>query len=203
MGSSHLNWNLKMNKFLCSAVFAVTASTMAHADDYYVGASVSPSADGHIDQVENGVTTRHDAASKQRLFGVFAGYRLTPELALEGGYRNAGGDTRFELSHDGQLKAHTSVAYLAARGSWQFSEDWELFGKAGLARSRLALEVTHAGQSEREAVRKYSPYLSIGASWLVTKNVAVQLELEHTANIKYEGLTAKMDKFSLGVRFGF
>jgi hypothetical protein len=31
----------------------------------------------------------------------------------------------------------------------------------------------------------------------------VQLELEHTANIKYEGLTAKMDKFSLGVRFGF
>jgi OOP family OmpA-OmpF porin len=79
------------------------------------------------------------------------------------------------------------------------SEDWSLFGKAGLARSRLALKVTHAGQSD--APRRSAstgPYLSIGASWLVTKNVALQLELEHTANIKYEGLTAKMDKFSLG-----
>jgi OOP family OmpA-OmpF porin len=192
-----------MNKFLCIAVAILSASSLARAEDFYVGANVSPWTNGHVKFTDNGVTTEHDASRKANLAGLFAGYVFSPNWALEAGYHGTLGSTNFDVAPGYQLKARNSAAYLAARGTWQLNEDWSLFAKAGAAQGRLALDFSGKDAPAGATTHKTGAYLSVGASWLVTKDIAVQLELEHTDKLKHEGLNANMDRFALGMRFGF
>ncbi len=191
-----------MNKFLCTAAIFVTTS-LAQAEDFYIGANVSPSTNGHIKFTDNGVTTQRDAGGKATPAGLFAGYVLSPGWALEGGYRGGSGATSFDLAPGYQLKARDSAAYLAARGSWQLDDDWSLFAKAGVAQGRMALDISGKDAPAGTTTRKTGAYLSAGVSYLIGKDVAVQLELEHTDKLKHEGLTSTMDRYALGLRFGF
>ena len=176
----------------------------AHAEDFYIGANYGPRTDGHIIVRESGVTMRRDAVTHQRHIGIFAGYVLSPQWALETGYDGVGGSTDYRV-YDGRLKLHTQVAYLAARGTWKLNDDWSLFGKAGVAQGRLEIDRdwTGAGARAGTTVRKNGAYLGAGAAYAVANNVSLQLELERTPKIKHEGLTASTNKISLGARFGF
>ncbi|ELX12487.1 putative outer membrane protein [Janthinobacterium sp. HH01] len=192
-----------MKKFVCSALVALTVSSLAHAEGMYVGANVSPQTNGKLNFTDNGVTKEYSAAKKATPVGVFAGYELSPLWALEAGYRGDTGSTSFDLSPGYQLKERVSTAYLAARGTWQLSDSWSLFGKAGIGQGRMKVDISGKGAPSSESVHKTGLYLSVGASYLISKDVALQLELEHTDKIKQQGLTATTDRFALGVRFGF
>lgn len=192
-----------MNKFLCTAFAIVAASPLAHAEDFYVGASLGRPMDGHVKWRENGVTTERDADRKAIPPELFAGYVLSPNWALEGGYRGSMGSTTFNVAPGYQLRARASAAYVATRGTWLLNDDWSLFGKVGVARGRAKFSIDGGGAAVRESTRKTGAYLSVGASYLLAKDVAVQLELEHTDTLKYEGLTATMNRLSLGLRLGF
>lgn len=192
-----------MKKIVCSALIVLSASSLAHAEGLYVGANVSGRTDGNVKFTENGVTTERGAAKSATPLGVFAGYDLSPVWALEAGYRTDGGSTAFDLSPGYQLKTKVSTAYLAARGTWQLSDNWSLFGKAGIAQGRMKMDISGKNAPPGEAVHKTGLYLSVGASYLVSKDVALQLEFEHTGKLEHEGFTAKTDRLALGVRFGF
>ncbi|NVD70395.1 porin family protein [Duganella sp. BJB488] len=192
-----------MKKIICTAFVALAASSLAHAEGMYVGANVSSRTDGNIKYTENGVTTEHSAAKRATPIGLFAGYDLSPVWALEAGYRTDGGSTSFDLSPGYRLKTRVSTAYLAARGTWKLSEDWSLFGKAGVGQGRLKMDISGKNAPAGESVNKTGLYLSAGASYLVTRDVALQLELEHTNKLEHDGFTAKTDRFALGVRFDF
>lgn len=192
-----------MKKFACSTLLAVAATSMAHAEGLYLGANISPSSDGKIAYADGGKTSQRGASGKAVPFGVFAGYALAPAWALEGGYRASGGATSFDLDPGYRLKLHASAAYLAARGTWQLSDDWSLFGKAGVARSRIELSIDGKNAPPRESAGKTGLYLSVGAAYQIGKDVALQLEWEHAPTVKYEGLDSTMNRLALGVRFGF
>ncbi|MQA41169.1 porin family protein [Rugamonas aquatica] len=192
-----------MKKFVCSALVVLTASSLAHADGLYAGVNISPSEDGHVSYTEKGVTTQHNAVQKQTPFAVFAGYDLSPDWALEGGYRGSGGSTSFDIMPGYQLKVRTSAAYLAARGTWKLNDDWSLFGKAGLARSSLKLDIRGQNAPPDQSMNKTGLYLSAGASYVVSKDVALQVELERIGKLNYEGLSVGLNRLALGVRFGF
>lgn len=192
-----------MKKFVCSALVALTASSLAHAEGLYVGANVSSQTNGNIKFTENGVTTERGAVKKATPVGLFAGYDLSPVWALEAGYRADTGSTSFDLSPGYQLKTRVSTAYLAARGTWQLSDSWSLFGKAGIAQGRMKMDISGQNAPKGESVHKNGLYLSVGASYLISKDVALQLELERTDKLKHEGLTANTNRIALGVRFGF
>lgn len=202
-----------MKKIVANAVVALFifplfvslfVAPSAHADDFYIGANYGPRTDGHVIVREDGVTMRRDAVTHQRHIGMFAGYVLSPQWALETGYDGVGGSTDYRVN-DGRLKLHTQVAYLAARGTCKLSDDWSLFGKAGVAQGRLEIDRdwTGAGAGAGTTVRKNGAYLGAGAAYAVANNVSLQLELERTPKIKHEGLTASTNKISLGARFGF
>ncbi|RFP10605.1 MULTISPECIES: porin family protein [unclassified Duganella] len=192
-----------MKKTVCSALIALAASPLAHAEGVYVGANVSGRTDGSVKYTENGVTTDHGAVKKATPLGLFAGYDLSPVWALEAGYRNDSSSTSFDISPGYQLKTRVSTAYLAARGTWKLSEDWALFGKAGVAQGRLKMDISGKDAPPGESAHKTGLYLSVGASYLITKDVALQLELERSDKLKHEGLTAGTNRLALGVRFGF
>lgn len=183
-------------------ILANALAPCAQAEDLYLGANIGPRIDGHIDERAGGATIRHDAVTHQRRVGVFAGYVLSPGWALETGYQGFGGTTDYALA-GGRLAVGTKLAYLAARGTWRLSDDWSLYGKAGIAQGRLALDLAGGGASNNRTVHKNGAYLAVGAAWLVASGVSLQLEFEHTDKIKHEGFTADMDNVSLGVRFGF
>lgn len=192
-----------MKKYVCSALVALAASSLAHAEGLYVGANVSPQTNGNIKYTENGVTTERDAVRKATPLGVFAGYDLSPVWALEAGYRADNGSTGFDLSPGYQLRTRVSTAYLAARGTWQLSDSWSLFGKAGIAQGRMKMDISGQNAPKGESVHKNGLYLSVGASYSISKDVALQLELERTDKLKHEGFTANTNRIALGVRFGF
>lgn len=192
-----------MKKIFVSAVFAIAFAPFAQAEDFYLGANITSGTDGHVNVAEGGTTKRHDAAGKQRPVGLYAGYVLSPGWALEAGYSGFGGSTDFDLDAGRRLRLRTSMGYLAVRADWKLGEDWSLYGKAGLAQGRLKLDASGPGAGAGERVHKNGVYLGVGAAWFVTRNVALQLEIEHTNKIKDEGLAAAMNKLSLGARFGF
>lgn len=192
-----------MKKLLCAAFTVLAAIAPAHAEDVYLGGSLGLPMDGRIRWTDNGVATERDADRKAIPAALFAGYVLSPNWALEGGYRGSLGSTNFDPAPGYQFKARASAAYLAAKGTWLLNDDWSLFGKVGVARGRAKYRISGDGARADASVRKTGAYLSVGASYLVAKDVALQLELEHTDKLKYEGLTATMDRFSLGLRLGF
>lgn len=195
-----------MKKIIRTALVAfvvVTASSLAHAEGLYVGVNVSPQTNGNVKYTDKGVTTERSAAKKATPFGLFAGYDLSPVWALEAGYRSDGGSTSFDLSPGYRLKTRVSTGYLAARGTWKLSEDWSLFGKAGIAQGRMKMDISGKDAPAGESVHKTGLYLSVGASYLVTRDVALQLELEHTNKLEHDGFTAKTDRLALGVRVDF
>ena len=192
-----------MKKIFVSAVFAIVFAPLAQAEDFYVGANITGGTDGHVNVTEGGTTKRHDASGKQRPLGLYAGYVLSPSWALEAGYSGSGGSTDFDLDAGRRLRTRTSMGYLAVRTDLKLGDAWSLYAKSGVAQGRLKLDASGPGAGPDEQVHKTGAYLAVGAAWFVTKDMALQLELEHTNTLKYEGLTAKMDKISLGVRFGF
>ncbi|MDN2694836.1 porin family protein [Janthinobacterium sp. SUN073] len=192
-----------MKKFVCSTLLAVAATSMVHAEGLYVGANVSPATDGKILRAVGGTTSQRDASGKAVPFGVFAGYELTPAWALEGGYRASGGATSFDLDPGYQLKVRASAAYLAARGTWRLDENWSLFGKAGVARSRVEFTIDGKNAPPGESANNTGLYASVGVAYQINKDVALQLEWEHAPTVKYEGFDSRMNRLALGVRFGF
>jgi OOP family OmpA-OmpF porin len=192
-----------MNKFVCSTLIALAASSLAHAEDMYVGASTGTLGKGHIKYFDDGVTTERYSTKRDPAVTVFAGYVLSPSWALEVGYRGLGDDNRFELTQGYDLTTRTRMGYLAARNTWPLSEDWSLYGKVGVAQGRFTAGIEGKDMSGAEKVKKNGLYLGLGAAYAINKDVSLQLELEHTDKLKQQGLSVSMDRFSLGVRVGF
>lgn len=192
-----------MNKFLCSTLIVLCASSLAHAEDAYFGVNLTPSDKGHISYNGDGVPQQRDGTRRDPAAGLFAGYVLSPSWALEAGYRGIGGQQAFDLAPGYQLKTRTSMGYVAVRNTWQLSEDWALYGKLGVAQGRFRAGVSGKDAPPAETVHKTGLYAGLGVAYAVAKDISLQLELEHTNKLKQEGLSASMDKVSLGVRFGF
>jgi OOP family OmpA-OmpF porin len=191
-----------MNKFLCCTFFAIAASSLAHAEGAYVGAAVASAGDSHIEVGAAGTPSRHDATREQTQLRFFGGYELDQHWGLEAGYHGLGGSTAFDA--DGaRLKLRTRVLYAAAKGTWQLSEDWSLFAKAGVARSRLQMDLSSGSNTAATSTSRTGAYLSAGASWLVTRDVALQVELERINKLRYQGLELGMNRLSLGLRYNF
>jgi opacity protein-like surface antigen len=192
-----------MKKIVCSTLIALAASSLAHAEDAYIGVGVGSFGKGSIKYSDGGVSTERSGNERHAAIGVFAGYVLSPSWALEAGYRGIGDEQSFALAQGYEMKTHARMGYLAARNTWQLNEDWALYGKLGVAQGRFKAGVEGKGAPPAETVTKNGLYLGLGAAYTLTKDVSLQLELEHTDKLKQQGLSTSMDRVSLGVRVGF
>lgn len=192
-----------MNKFVYCTLITLATVSLAHAEDMYVGANISMPGKGTLHYDDGSVKKDIDADKRRSALGVFAGYALSPSWALEAGYRASSGDSVFSLAQGYQIKTSTRMGYFAVRDTWKLSEDWSLYGKVGVAQGRFKAGISSKDGTADETVKKNGLYLGLGAAYAVWKDVALQLELEHTDKLKQHGLSASMDKISLGLRVGF
>jgi OOP family OmpA-OmpF porin len=136
-------------------------------------------------------------------YGLYAGYALSKDWAVEAGYRGEAGAATFKLPQNYQMKMHTNAAYLAARGNWALNEDWTLFGKIGIARGEAKAEISGKNSPPAESSAAPAPTSVWVAAYQVAKGVALDVQLEHTDKLKRDGLVANMDRIALGVKLDF
>lgn len=189
-----------MSKLLISAVLAsaVLACAAASAEEYYTGATVS---NGGKLTFRNPLNGKSATADPDAIFKWYGGVELTSNFALEAAYSN-GAKAHFDKSKLGMAEDPSFSLRsfsLAARATHHFNDDWSVFGKLGVARSRY--KAASAGESD--AVSDTKALLGVGLAYNVTPKVAVTLEFERLGRTRQEGINIKENTLQLGVKAGF
>lgn len=177
---------------------AALACSAASAQDYYTGATVAKGGELTFRNPLNGKSATADPSA---IFKFYGGVALANNLALEAAY-SEGAEAHFDKAKLGlvsdpsfELRSFS----LAARATHSFNDDWSVFAKAGLARSRY--KAAAAGTSDSVSATK--PLLAVGIAYNVTEKVALTLEVESIGRTRKEGVNLRQNTAQLGVKVGF
>lgn len=187
-----------MNTKIILASLALAASATAQAADWYVGGAVGRS-DYKVDTTGATSSDKTDTGYK-----LFAGARLSPNLAIEGGFADLGKATASDGTTSGSLKL--SALYLDAVGILPLNPQWDVFGRVGLSSSKLKLAGTVGGATGSDSDRSVQAHFGFGGQYNLSKTVAVRAEWERFRG-KYDknGVSdsGNVDLLSVGVTIGF
>lgn len=195
-----------MKRFFYYSLFyiAITNAGLVHAQDVYVGATMSNTYTSNLNFIDAGKQLSFNSKDRALPLKIFVGHNFSQNLAVELGYKTFGKTTVDPVPGSGSvLSSRSSAWYAAGRGDMQLSEDWSLFGKLGATHTNT----TFAGAGELSAlsgsVGKLGLYAGVGTAYSITKNLALTLELEHFGIAKEKNLKFNMDGFSAGIRYQF
>jgi OOP family OmpA-OmpF porin len=141
------------------ALSLVCAAIGAHAGDFYVGADVGRTRISADDVKANGTGA-----------ALYAGYQLSPNLALEAGYRNLGSDT---VAYGGyKVKVSANALQFSVLGSAQLSTDVSAYARLGL--NRLEAKASVGSVSAKDSDTK--ALFGLGLRYAASQQVGVRLE---------------------------
>lgn len=153
---------MKIRTLLSCAIFSasVCASSAAFAGDYYVlGAAGTTSVDG--------------ASSSGAAFKLQLGYFINPNVAIEGGYVDAG--TQKYNFGSTNVEAKTTGGSIAVLGIVPLGEQFSFFGKLGY--NSYTSSVTGFGSGSTSG----SLY-GLGGMFKITDSLSLRLEYEKVAS---------------------
>ncbi|HEY0491809.1 MAG TPA: outer membrane beta-barrel protein [Telluria sp.] len=182
-------------KHIIATLVAAAIAGPAMAGNAYIGGSVGRTE--HKMTVEGTSVTDDDTATK-----LFGGYQITPAVGVEAGYAFLG---ESKVSGNGAtLGAEPKSMYLAVTGTLPLSPVVSAFVKLGAARTKTTFNSSYLGVAESYKNTDTSVIAGIGASYAISKQVALIAEYEHFGKIaKDDGASLKADLLSVGVRFNF
>ena len=181
-----------MKNILCLslAAFALTALQSAYAADkspFYVGATVGTS--GQLTHVRDGVRTDSD---KPNPFRVYGGYDLNQNFAIEAGYTHFGG---FDFSNG--LKTDVGSLHVAMKAGMALGDAFTLYAKVGASN----VAITQKGSPGTFKAHGLRPLLGVGASYRLTDNVGLTLDVTDYGSLKGPGLKLTPRTIELGLRY--
>ncbi|HEX5343177.1 MAG TPA: outer membrane beta-barrel protein [Duganella sp.] len=185
-----------MKKSIFVALIAALAAPLAaQAEGAYIGANV-----GRAEQKAD-LEGYHfkDSTTAYKLYG---GYTYNQNFGFEIGFADL---REAEKSGNGaRIASEPKSVYIAATGTLPLNEQFSLFGKAGVASTHVKVSASAAGFSDSDSENRASPYISVGASFALNKNVSFVAEYENFGKIaKDGGSNIKADFVSVGVRYAF
>lgn len=206
-----------MRNRLLASLLLLGGATVAHASPWYVVGAVSQST-ANLDKSALDATLGANGATalSSRRTGTHdqwrlqLGYRLTPYLALEGGYIDLG-KAKYSASFSGgsaTVDWKSGGIDLAAVGMLPLGDQTSLFGKVGLIDARTTGSWSSSGISGVPAgsVNKTAlhSFFGIGAAYALTLRTSLRGEYEYFGGIGSAGSTGKADigVFSLGISYG-
>lgn len=194
-----------MKRIFClSLVFAATLSSASHAQDIYVGATISNSYSSNLNFTDAGKQYDFKSKDKAMPLKIFVGYDANQNLGVELGYKNFGRTTVDPVPGSGTtLISHANAWYAAVKGSMLLGEDWSLFGKLGATHTNTGFAGTGGLRALSSSPDKADLYAALGTAYKLTKNLDLTLELEHFGTAKEKNLKFNMDGFSAGIRYRF
>jgi OmpA-OmpF porin, OOP family len=185
-----------------SAIFAFTVCPV-HADDFTVGATIGAANRTSL-RFSDGQNTHSVYSDSKVPFKLYGAYELDQNYSIEAGYKLFGNYTIDPEPGSGHtFTTRSRAAYIAAKREWHLGESWSLFGKAGVGRSTTRYTGTGELAPFTTTASKTGLYASVGAAWMVSKNVALTAEFEHLPATKTERFKFGMNGFALGARVSF
>ena len=202
----------------CLSLLLLAASSSAFADGFYVLGEVTHSStslskshfnDSLTSAGATGLSTSTDDQSNQwRLQG---GYRFNPNFAVEAGYIDLG-KAKYKADYaggsaKGELKA--GGIDVAALGILPVTENFSVFGKAGVigtrVKSKLSASGPAAAASGSDTTHEILPLVGVGATYKVSQNLDLRADFDHVSGIGKSSKTGKMSSnmISLGVAYNF
>lgn len=214
-----------MKKIIALSLLALATSAFAQGTGFYVGGSVGQSNtkfknedfslanDEDLSPLSPFVSEskdRHNTAWK-----LFAGYNINQYVGVEAGYADFG-TAKYNytgvngLDGSGERKAEQSSWFAAAKGTLPINEQFNVFGKLGVARNRVKasyafdigapFNISDSGSSS-----KTSLLYGVGAQYNFSEQVGIRVEYENFGKFGNEADTGrtKVDMWSAGVTFNF
>lgn len=202
---------------LALSLLAAASAAQAQGSGFYLGASAGQS-DTRFKTEDFSAGTplfsesknRHDTAWK-----LFAGYAITPNLAVEAGYtdfgrpeyRYAGNDLFTGIS--GDVKVRESAWFAAAKGTVPINEQFAVFARLGVTRNYLKAsartnipDFTDLGSRSKE---RTDAVLGAGVEFMPMRNVGIRAEYENYGRFGDASGTGRtrVDLWSVGVVLKF
>ena len=138
------------------------------------------------------------------------GYDFDKNFGAELGYFNLGktpSDTNLTIRQgDLEGSARAEVFYLAGVGNWQFTDEFSVFGKLGIAYDRVKANGTlitannpPAPGSINESYTK--PYVAVGVAYQFTKELAVSIDYNYFG--KVTDADVRLSAWTAGLKYSF
>ncbi|RZT09267.1 OmpA-OmpF porin, OOP family [Duganella sp. CF402] len=185
-----------MKKTIFAALIAALAAPLAaQAEGAYIGGNV-----GRAEQkIEVDGYSFKESTTAYKLYG---GYTYNQNFGFEVGFADL---REAEKSGNGaRIASEPKSIYLAATGTLPLNEQFSVFGKVGVASTHVKVSASAAGFSDSASDNRTSPYISVGASFALNKNVSFVAEYENFGKIAKDGGDhIKADFVSAGVRYSF
>ncbi len=160
-----------------------------------------------------GITSSSSIDRSDAAWGLNLGYRLDKTWALEGGYENLG---RFRYSAPTTAPGVDSITGKYKAHAWSFAglgfvplaSGWSIYGKAGLARTRAALDAASSTGATRPAGAKDSNtgfLLGAGFNYDFAGNAFARLGWDRYTRVGDSGTTGRgnVDVFGAGLGWRF
>lgn len=195
-----MNISRKFRFTLGAAVLTCITTLPAKALDLYVGGLVGGSNFGSVGVVPSGATVKETDTGYKLLLGA----RISPNFAVEGGYTDFGkaklSDKTTSVSISG------SGIFVDVVGILPLNTDWALFGKAGVLSGKVGISASSGNQSGSLSDTGSGMRYGFGATYAVTKSVAIRAEWERSRfDVNFVGnpINGDVDLLSVGVNFSF
>lgn len=210
---------MKTIQYLVAASVFGVFSTAAYAEDWYILMSVGSSQAQDLtasafdsDLASVGVTGIESSVDDSTNgFKAQAGYRVSPNFALEGGYVDFG-QYRYQAEFNGgetELQFNAWGLNFAGVGILPLGEQLELFGKLGLLLAEVSADASGnnlgVGVSDAESASTLELGLGLGANYNFADAVTVRVEWERYADVGDEDKTGEsdIDLITIGLALGF
>ena len=184
-----------MNKIVIALIAALAAPLAAHAEGAYVGGNIGRAEQkAHID----GFSVK-ESTTAYKLYG---GYNYTKNFGAEVGFVDL---REAEKSGNGaRISSKPQSLYVAATGTLPLDEQFALFAKVGVARNHVKLAGSGLGYNYSGSENRTAPFIGVGASYALNKNVSFVAEYENFGKVAKDGKdNIKADFLSVGVRYAF
>lgn len=189
--------------FACAALAAIPAAAAAQDKGFYIGGSFGNSKlndfCGDLDAVAASVGgTLSSCDDKDSTWKIFAGYRVSRNVAIEGTYIDFGEITADGSSFGVPFRARADATGFGAAivGIAPLSERFSLFGKFGLLVTEGDVFSTGAGGTFSDSGSDSGLHFGVGAMFDVTPAFAIRAEWEREDE-------NEIDLTTIGVQFRF
>jgi len=177
---------IKMKKTaIALAIAGLAAATVAQAapqaNTFYAGAKAGW-ASVHHDLNQFKGKPGQTVSRNSEAYGVFGGYQITDNLAVEAGYEYFG---RAKTKTNGeQYFRHTAHGTtLALKGSYPVLADLDVYGRVGAALIRSDYKFTDVGNVGKYHNLKVSPVFAAGVEYAILPELALRAEYQWVSRV--------------------
>jgi hypothetical protein len=188
---------MKKQIFALIAVASTMGAVHAQTPAPYIGVGIA-SADHNysISGASNVDSDGYKASGK-----LFGGVEFDKTWGLEAGYTRFGSaSANYNIgSTTGSVNSKGHALYLAGKATMPINEQFSLYGKLGVARTKNEVHSTTVAYNYDDS--KTEGYGALGAQYNLSKEVALSLELERYGKNKDNG--AKANVVTVAARYNF